>query len=110
MWSSADDNAQAASDAEAAKPQTRAQIAWDEHSYAVTKIAERLRKLTVLGTHWARNPERLAEVDALLDDAMREIRFLVVEGFREGDRPQPITAPAKIEARPVVCGIGEDAA
>lgn len=111
MWGSDDDRLQAISDAEAAKPKTRAQLAWDERSYAVTKIAQELRKLTVLGTDWARNPERLAEVDALLDDARREVRQLVIEGLREGDRPGPIPKLSQIEARPVVCKLkSEDAA
>lgn len=111
MWGSDDDRLQAISDEEATKPQTRAQIAWDERSYAVTKIAAELRKLTVLGTDWARNPERLAAVDALLDDACREVRQLVIEGSREGDPVKPIPKLSKIEARPVVCRMkGEDAA
>lgn len=111
MWGSDDDRLQAISDADAAKPVSRAQLAWDERSYAVTKIAERLRKLTVLGTHWARNPDRLAAVDELLDDARREVRQLVIEGHREGDPVKPITKLEKIEARPVVCKLkSEDAA
>ena len=83
MWTSADTNAQEASDT-LTDNRTRAQRQWDERSYAIAETVKKLRGATSDRLGWSTDAKTLAWVDDAISDLSREIRALVVEGYREG--------------------------
>ena len=84
MWSSADTNAQRASDT-IRDNRTPAQKAWDEREAAINELVARARGLTGARAGWTRDPGILELMNGYFRDALREVQALRVEGFREGD-------------------------
>lgn len=103
MWTSADTNAQEASDT-LTDTRTRAQRQWDERSYAIAEMVAKLRGATTQRMTWSTDPKTLAWVDDAISDLSREIRALVVEGYREGS-----SAPALVEPKPITLPVAGQA-
>lgn len=100
MWSSADTNAQEASDT-IKDTRTRAQRQWDERSYAIAETVKKLRGATSDRLGWSTDAKTLAWVDEAISDLHREIRALVVDGYREGS-PGPAMPTLKPITTPIV--------
>lgn len=82
---------------------TQAQKRWDERSYAVSSHIAHMRALTqgCSSMSWSRETGALEAMEAYLKDALREVRALQIEGFREGDPVGGIPKLSPIETRPV---------
>ena len=81
-WTSADENAQRASES---PPATPAQSAFDGHAYEVTKLVRRMREITQVGMCWPRyshTGDRIQMMRDLLSDLDRELSVLSIEGRR----------------------------
>lgn len=98
MWSSADTNAQRASET-IRDNRTPAQKAWDQRESAIDAIIAKARGRTYARAGWTRDPVLLERTYDELKDAIREIQALRVEGFREGDPVDGIPTLAPITTK-----------
>ena len=63
---------------------------WDNRSYDIAELVRRLARYTADQMAWSRDPQKLRHVGEIVEEIRRELRALVVIGFREGDPVGPI--------------------
>ena len=79
-WTSADENAQLASDYVAP---TREQATFDAHAKAVVDLGREIRLLTQCGPNWPqKSADAIARMVELASDLRRELSVLAIEGAR----------------------------